>query len=344
MKQSIYLTNLERVLQRYKMKLAILKKPDSLTVSGIKFLNGSSLGTETSQFGVFVSSNDMQRKSELLRTGQSFLDTQGELFLNFGSHTLHLQPQKPLARKTKSLPREASESVPPMLLLSPSSMAIVDIVLRLNEQTLASFNSASAFCRAFRLDQPRMSRLMKGIQAQDISNLRQKLRLLPMAWWINALGSADLRRNLTPFYYEAKTFYSLTDDRGSSPREKLVTQAIGINPKKVFSGPAEVAFGPGHLLENDISLWADSAVLTDLKRQMRLIPGQEKNCRRWLIASPRAGLKEDSISSALAGCGHEILFPEVSGNLLRAIWDLSYSGSRARDARQWVLRSLLSDI
>ena len=113
----------------------------------------------------------------------------------------------------------------------------------------------------------------------------------------------------------------------------------------MLPGPIEVAKSLGAIFDKTATFWVDPKVIAALKKEFKLVPiraGEEPLCA---IAVPKGDFMREAIRSVAPDVG---AFP-LQGNILtlnifRAVWDLGFSDSRARDARDAVMRLVINAV
>jgi hypothetical protein len=105
---------------------------------------------------------------------------------------------------------------------------------------------------------------------------------------------------------------------------------------EVTEGPIELAKNFGELIDDSFSVWVSPLVLTELKKEFKLIPGSKEGYKSWLLATPPVSLNDEGL---ITHNSHEDNFGKTI--IMRAIWDLGFGDSRIHIASANILRRLL---
>ena len=151
------------------------------------------------------------------------------------------------------------------------------------------------------------------------------------------------RKGLSPFFECAKTYHSLRSDlplsRINESLRKREKSSVILAP-----GPVEVMREMGLIRDPDVYLWGTEATFHELKKEFRLIPGDDPERIIWNLATPVADLDRESILSARQAGTTYFKFPSLQSNLFRAIWDLSFGGERLKEVQLPALRRILDEV
>ena len=207
--------------------------------------------------GVIATHLGKSMKSSLKKRGISFLTLDGDLYISLPDYALALTTRKRLpTNEPGRLMLRPPGAISPTALLSPYAFDILDVLFRLKEQELSRFESANRFAREFNLNQPKLSLMMTAFRANNLLELRNKVRDIPPDWWRHALDYPAVRKRLTPFFQAAKPYYSRAvgkpSDRNSS----------------VIPGPPELLKAVGLIREQSFYYWVEPDQEKALKKEM----------------------------------------------------------------------------
>lgn len=284
--------------------------------------------------GVILTNSSEELRKILKSKGISFIDTNGNLFLNSSSGQITVVP------KLKTIAfRQAGISLTshlPMLnptnLISPIGLSIIDTLMRMSDSELNELGSALQFCNRYRLSQSKLNLTMRRLHARTLVEFKYKIREIPLEWWFFAFESPSTKRKMVNFFEAATPYHSLLPDMNYSDSKSLL-RSIEYEFPFTTPGPTEVAKAFGEIVDNDISLWISDVVESRIKRQFKLIPGKKEGLRTWMLATVPEDVLQDSIIT------HDAKTKNIcKTNIIRSIWDLGYGESRLREVREKMLK------
>ena len=283
----------------------------------------------------------------------SYLTADGSLYLIRKQSVLSIEPMGTTSRKH----RHAQPTAPTWLrtvgdqqapqkptdLVSPNAFAILDVIFRLPENQLQGFSSGLQFAKAFELYQPKLSTLMLSMRVHSLVELRHAVSKLSTEWWISAFRYPATRRVFTPFFLHAKPYHSTLNQSEELKIKKCHSLMLSAENNQLAPGPTEVAKDHGFLRDQDYSIWGSQTALQNLKRELRLVPGIERNTPTWFLATPLHGFRREAILSHLQDRTLPSSIQQISSmaNMFRAIWDLSYGESRLMEVQVEMLTKVL---
>ncbi|MGK5085622.1 hypothetical protein WDW37_20220 [Bdellovibrionota bacterium FG-1] len=294
------------------------------------------------------------QEKELCRTcNMSYLTSDGSLYLVRKQSVLSIEPIEAISRRKRHtqptspawLRTVGDQHVPkkPTDLVSPNAFAILDVLFRLPQNQLRGFSSGLQFAKSFDLYQPKLSTLMSSMRVHSLMELRDAVSNLSIDWWISALRYPAIRRVFTPFFFHAKPYHSVLNQSEEAKLEKFNSFILSDKNDQLAPGPTELAKKKGFLRDQDCTVWGTSVGLQTLKRDLRLVPGIERNSPTWFLASPLHGFRREAILAHLPD--HGLQFATQEGlsrvNVFRAIWDLSYGDARLMEVQVEMLKQVL---
>lgn len=284
--------------------------------------------------GILLRDSTQDLRKSLEAKQINYIDRHGNLSITTSQLNLKIQKAK---QKNKGRKKEHSleMTLSPTLLVSPNGLAIVDALFRVSDVELKQFQSGLQFCKAYSLYQPKLSKIMRTLKTQRLIDLKTKIKKIPTDWWLYSFDNPIIKRKMTPFFDIAQDYYT-NDPRVESLNREEIMQKVQNNFNfQACEGPTEVASSFSELIGEEVSLWVSPIESNDFKRTFKLIPGKRESSRIWKIAVAPADIEKLDILTRLP---KENL---PSANIMRAIWDLSYSDSRSREVRVNLLRSFL---
>ncbi len=292
----------------------------------------------SSSEGLLLSRSTKEQRESLRARNINYLDPKGYLYMTLGPSTTILIEEHRSKKKNLEKKRQQQIAVSPTLLVSPNGLALVDALLRTSPQQLQETRSTLEFCRMHSLYQPKASKIMTGLRAKNLLDLRSKLQELPIEWWMFAFDSPATKRKMLAFFDVAQNYYSVSPDIEVMSEEELQKKLNSEFGDDVTGGPTLVAKQVGALIDPGISLWVSPDAASKLKRDFKLVAGKKPNHRTWQLASPTVTLRKAELISHVRDSATML---SAKTNVMRAIWDLSFSESRLREIRADLLRSLL---
>lgn len=329
---------LERLLRKNGFQIEWKKEDDSIIV-GTKVFKASSSPQDFMELpntqGLLLNHSSKELRKTLQERNINYIDLKGYLHMNLDpSEKIVIEENSSKKKKPKG---NKKVSISPTLLISPNGFALIDTLFRLNDEQLQKSPSVLQFSKLYDLYQPKISKIMTAIGAKDLVTLKQKISALPIEWWLYAFDLPVTKRKMTAFFDVAQNYYSL-DGHIETMEETVLLKNLKSSLKNDISqGPTLIAKQFGELIDSDISLWASPSASSKLKKEFKLVAGTKEGHKRWVIASPSLDLTKAELISHVDD--NRPLFPKT--NILRSIWDLSFSESRLREIRSNLLRSFL---
>ncbi len=337
MKSKTDVKKIEALLKKNGISLHWESSGDSMILGSKKFnpvVSPTDIMEVPNNEGLILPHSSNEQRKSLQTKNISYIDSKGNLFLSLDKIKILIEASSKSISKKKKI-RIQNSFVRSTLLISPNGLAIIEALFRVPEEQLSL--PALQFCKINNLFQPKISKIMTGLGVKNLFDLKSKIIDLPIEWWLFSFDSPVTKRKMTSFFDVAQDYYSL------DPKiEKLtgVTLLQKVNKQfndDVTAGPTLIAQRFGVLVGDEISLWVSPAAIIKLKKEYKLIAGTKEGQRKWKLGVPLLSLiKEDLISHA-----SDKAFLNIKTNILRAIWDLSYSESRLREVRSSMLRSFL---
>lgn len=284
--------------------------------------------------GILLRDSTQELRKSLEAKQINYIDRHGNLSLTTSQLNLKIQKAK---QKNKREKKEHSLdlTLPPTLLVSPNGLSIVDALFRISDVELKHFQSGLQFCKAYSLYQPKLSKIMRTLKTHSLVDLKNKIKKIPTDWWLYSFDNPIIKRKMIPFFDIAQDYYTNDPKIESLTQEEIMQKVQNNFNIQTCEGPTEVASSFSELIGDEVSLWISPIESNDFKRTFKLIPGKRDSSRIWKIAVAPSDIEKLDIRTRLP----KENFP--SANILRAIWDLSYSDSRSREVRVNLLRSFL---
>ncbi len=345
-----YLRILKKLEAQTQIHLQGKHMEDRISISGVTFsFHANSPGEfpqgGTSQ-GILVKTLDPEMEKYYRDQAISFLTSTGKLHLIGRRFILDLK-LLPRQRTKLSVPKEnrpqLREQPRPTTLISPNGLAILDALFRLPPHSLDEFKSALSFVHKFRLNQSKLSLMMKELHAKTLPELRNQISELPDLWWHAALRYSLTRKRLQPFFEVEKSYRSLSHELPSKQTHSILKEWLE-KRMDLLPGPIEVAKAMSLMRDTDTYLWGTPAALQDFKAAFRLIPDSNTGENSWHLATIVSGFEKGAVLSPLAHYPREFLFREIKSNLFRAVWDLQFGGNRAQEIQTQALRRIINGI
>lgn len=339
-----YLVILDSIKSSEGLQLNTRTDNDNLWIEEVHFTKARSADLFQLDFsgkGILSPSLSAKEK-EFCRAHQiSYLTKDGSLSLVRKRSVLSVEPReiKKRSRREKTITQPwENTSIKPTDIVSPNSFSILDVLFRLPEQKIREFRSGLQFTKTFDLYQPKLSILMTAMKAHDLADLRAKIRNLSLDWWISALRYPATRRVFTPFYRNAIAYHSAFGRSSEAQLENSYAQIIGGHSLEIAPGPTELVKAHGFIRDRDYSVWGTKGALQTLKKELRLVPGLEKNAPTWFLSTPLHGMDREAIFS-----NAPVEKIQRGTNIFRAIWDLSYGDARLIEIQSEVLKRVLNE-
>lgn len=281
--------------------------------------------------GIILRDSTQELRRYLEARQINYIDRYGNLSIITNELNLKIQKIKQKRKKESNL----QLALPPTLLVSPNGLSIVDTLFRLNEVELKKFQSGLQFCKSFLLNQPKLSKIMTTLKANNLIELKKKIQKIPIEWWMYSFDNPIIKRKMISFFDIAQDYYSHDPKVELLTKEEILKEIHQNYKNQACEGPTVVASALSELVDDEISLWISPIEQTKFKKEFKLIPGRKESSRTWKIAVT-------PINIAKMGLRTHVQNEKLpSANLIRAIWDLSYSDSRSREVRVNLLRNFL---
>jgi len=259
-------------------------------------------------------------------------------------HTVRPGLRPASAPRLAKVPTPSSTNARPSRLINPTAFRIFDALIRVPPHELANL-SGLQFAKSFGLSQSALSKIMTAASVGDLVALRKQIGHLGTDWWLEAMLAPRTGRGMTPFYHLAQEYRMHGQDLDRKGVEEWAYQVQTRYPETVLPGPIEVAKSLGAIRDKTATFWVNPKAFAALKREFKLVPiraGEEPVCA---IAVPKADLSREAIRSMAPDVGAFPLHGNVQAlNIFRAVWDLGFSDSRAREARSAVMRLVINAI
>lgn len=275
-----------------------------------------------------------------------FCDTFKISYLTLDGHFQLIQEKSVLRLERFKKPPQAPpyknmgqphKQISPTLLVSPYSLSILDTLFRAPESSLKE-KSGLAFTKEFDLYQPKLSKIMRDLNAHTLIELKAKIQELPAHWWQLAWQYPATRKGLTPFFEAAKPYHSLNP---LSLDQQALKNLLLKYHYEIIPGPPEVAKDYGVIIDADSYYWGTEKATQDLKAELRLVPGKAPLGPTWHLAIGSKDLKTEAILSRMTNLRSNTLQGTELANTFRAIWDLSFGSERLQAVRINILRKVI---
>ncbi|MFZ4404412.1 MAG: hypothetical protein ACOYOK_09955 [Pseudobdellovibrionaceae bacterium] len=285
--------------------------------------------------GLLLSKSSKELRQTLRKKGISYFDFEGNIFLNSEGHQILIEKSK---NKISHKQKKQISQLTPTNFISPNGLALIDTIFRIDDLDLNKFVSTLQFCKKFDLHQPKVSQLMTKVGAKNLLDFKKKVRAIPIEWWIFALEFRAAKRKMSHFFGASQNYYSLDTSFDKISSSELMSRLPSKFKNEVIAGPIEVAKAMGEIIDDNFSLWVSPSVLTEFKKEFKLIAGTNENRRKWLIAAPPFSLDKEELLSHISKPRFKF-----QTNLMRAIWDLGFGEARLQEARLNMLRRFLNE-
>jgi hypothetical protein len=276
----------------------------------------------------------------------SYITESGYAAIHLATQVLLVRPDlRPAASPSLENNQAARTSeARPSRFINPTAFNIFDALIRVPPYELANL-SGLTFAKSFGLSQSALSKIMRSAAACDLMALRKATGRLGPSWWLASMLAPRTGRGMTPFYHLAQEYRMHGQDLDRGGVAEWAQQVQTRFPESVLPGPIEVAKSLGAIIDKTASFWVDPKVIAALKREFKLVPiraGEEPLCT---IAVPKGDFRGEAIRSAAPDVG---AFPLPSNmlalNIFRTVWDLGFSDSRARDARDVIVKLIINAV
>lgn len=321
-----------------KLGLELVINEKSVSIGKVTFEhhgNPESFQSLPPNTGLLLSKSSRELRKSLQEKNINYLEhNQCNVFIVFESHRLSIDFEK---RKTTKLSKVKSlnQNLNPTNLISPNGLAFIDTIFRLDDDTLKEFQSTLQFCKHFELYQPKVSQIMKKFDAKKLIDFKNRVRLIPIEWWIFAFETPAARRKMTAFFDISQKYYSLDESTESDTTSNIVSTLNFKYSNDIAPGPIEVAKSYGEVIDDSLSIWVSPLITSKIKKEFKLIPGTKEGKREWLLASPSFDLKKAELLS------HYSTKTENKTNSFRVLWDLGYGDARLGEVRLNILRKII---
>ncbi len=326
-------------LKKLGVQVNITQEGNDLIIGQIRFSKAHSIekfSNTQREEGLLLSNSSRTLRQSLQKKGINYIDTNGNLFL------IHKEVQFLIENIKKTpairLPQVATR-LSPTNLISPNGLAIIDTLFRLDDHELESFSSTLQFCKRYNLYQPKASQIMKKLGVKNLIDFKKHLKKISLEWWLFALDSPISKRKMTAFFGVSQNYYSLDNSINSKTTDELTSFLNQQFEDSVTTGPLEIVKSIGEIIDDDFSIWVSPVILSNLKKQFKLVPGTKEGRRKWLLASPPTSLIQEGLIT------HEPKSKtNQKTNYLRVIWDLGFGDFRLQEVRTNMLRKLLNEV
>jgi hypothetical protein len=285
--------------------------------------------------GLILNDSNIERRRSLENKEINFIDHDGNISFKTGDLKLNIQKIKKIKKRTPQKTSEPGTRISTTLLVSPNSFTIIDSLFRIKESELKKFKSGLSFCKSYSLDQPKLSKIMTNLNAENLIELKRKIKKIPLDWWLYAFDNPITKRKMTPFFQTAQIYFCADPKFNLVETAEILKQVKEKYPNQVCEGPTTVAEYYSELVEHQISLWVSQFCANELKKTFKLIPGIKDNHKLWRLAVTPSEMKKTEIIS------HCPTLDLPSSNIMRAAWDLSFADARSREVRANLLRRFL---
>lgn len=266
----------------------------------------------------------------------SYITLEGKVFIALKTGILRLETLS--LKKPKTITARAADGrISPTLIVSPYAFQILDVLFRLSDKELIEFRSASAFCNKYHLVQSRISRMMTALKAKTVGELKERVRRIELSWWNEAFTYPPAKRHLTPFTISSLTYKAL-----NQPDYTILTEGV-LRARRGPTDPAKIA---GFLKDQVRTLWCEEKQLPALKRLIRAIPSESSELGSLVqIAVPKNGYKKEALVTVLEENSFSPWINKVFGplNIFHVLFDLSYFDERTLEARNELLKKVMSE-
>jgi hypothetical protein len=338
------LHKLTKLLEKNGIRIIWRQQGDSIFLGSREFrpsYSPSELVELSDSAGILLNHSTKEQRIALRDRNINYLDPKGYLHMKLGPSERIIIEEHITKRKSVTKRKNQDTSLSPTLLVSPNGLALIDTILRTSSAQLRKIRSTLQFCKLHDLYQPKASKIMTSLKAKDLLDLKSKLILIPIEWWLFAFDAPATRRKMSAFFDIAQQYYSADSEIEGMSEESLLKNINSKFGNNVAGGPTQVAKKLGVLIDPGISLWVAPAIASQIKKDFKLIAGRKANHKTWLIATPPVDLRKAELLSHLGESNSSI---NSKSNQMRAIWDLSFSESRLREIRIDLLRSLRDEI
>lgn len=320
------------------VKLELSSEHGDVKIGNIVFRRlNNPLSAEENEGIILINSSEEIRKI-LQGRGISYFDKEGNIFLNseFGQIRINADFVPKHLIGYAIYPTSDFSSLSPTNLVSPNALSIIDVLYRLTEIQIVEIGSALKFCQKYHLSQSKLSQIMRKINTKSLLEFKEKLKEIPMEWWLFAFEAPATKRKMVNFFDVAKPYYSLSDDVNKKNNDQVLESIDFTYSYNSSPGPIEVAKKYGEILDNQTSLWISNEIEAKLKRQYKLVPGKKDGHKVWLIASvPQDVLLESIVTHDIGSRS------SIKTNIIRSIWDLSQGESRLKEVRERLLKTFI---
>lgn len=332
-----YIKVLQQLTHLIGLRFDTQAKENNLVIHGVAFSLASRKDLHinaSATRGLLFSSLTEDERQFCAQHRINFLTLDGHFQLVSGQTVFSITQEKKIRRwgssKTKS-----KNPLLPTLIFSPYALSILDVLVKVPKSELLQATSVLSFAKRYGLYQPKLSKLMRELDAEDLASLKAKIVALPDDWWSLAFQYPATKKRLTPFFDSAMPFHSL--DNKSITQDEFDSTLFEMKGC-LIPGPVEIAKKHGVINDMDYYLWAEAQTLQEFKRLHKLVPGKLSSGPTWYLATPKRDLHQEAIASYFTALSS---VPTELANPFRAIWDLSFGSERLKEIRMTLLRRLL---
>lgn len=321
------------------VKLLVKSEADgTIKIGKIEFRKHKNFSDLTNYDGILLRHSTTELRQQLKIKGISYIDIEtADIFLNSDSIKIQINEHK--FKKRKQHKKIVSvNTIAPTNIISPNGLALVDLLFRTQNSDLEKFRSTLHFCKTFNIYQPKASQIMTKMNAKNLIDLKEKIKSIPIEWWLFALEFPATKRKMTSFFEVSTEYYSLRESETKTFDPHLQNFFDSTNLNQIVPGPVEVAKTMGEIIDNSICLWVAKDYMGEFQKKYKLIPGRKEGCRTWMLASPRTSIQDEEIITH----DEKLLFG-LRTNVMRAIWDLGFGDSRLREVRESMLRRFVNE-
>lgn len=331
-----YISPLRERLRKSHLNFTLKEDAESLVIEGVRFslINMASfLNGEARGVGILSSSLSLAERSYCRKNEISYFTKDGHFYLVLKDQSIQINPRAKVKSRRPSIIVKVKKAVAPTTMVSPYAFAILDVLFRVPDQDLKT-SSGLHFTSDFKLNQPKLSKMMGGLLAKNLTQLREIASDIKLDWWEMALQYPATRKRLTPFFNFAQPYYSIKSET------RTLTEIFKKDRQDLVPGPVEVAKGLGFVQDQNLYLWGIESALTQLKKDFQLIPGSRPDKQTFYLAMPERGIEKESIQTRYS--------PDIKtgtlwmrANFFRTIWDLSFGESRLQEVQLQLLQHIL---
>ncbi|MBP9708800.1 MAG: hypothetical protein KBD78_14270 [Oligoflexales bacterium] len=305
-----------------------------------EFANEISNHSRNMKQGILFKRSTVQLRRWLEKNEVSYVTEDGYLCLFTKDQTYRSSPalKKPTIKlKKKAAPKGTN-------IINPASLKLIETAIKMPKQYFQKL-TGTELSEKLSISQSSVSKCFGAANVSNALEFREFVLLQKVDYWLSMMEDPKISRYLTPFFRVSKEYRFPEKELNSVEAGHWLQESIDKFQAEVLPGPLEVAKITGGLNDPRVTLWISPKVLSEFKKQNRLVPCTGRERAACALAVSNRSFEKEAIFTKL-DLEIDFAFPSwMHGmNIFRAVWDLGFADSRARESRIAILQRLLNEI